>query len=533
MSILLEILGKGIEVEVADIIWHWLRQTSQSNQEDNQTDPIDEIVDLVAKKRIDSAEQHLRFYLFDNPDCVRGRIAAAAIYLSEGKLENAIEELNSIYMRQPSNTMALHGLGHCYERLLKEAEAVEFYQDCLKFKNYLRLPRQRLAAVYFKNGQVERAITEYELLKGEYPDDISSLVLLGHLYIAVGKYEAAVDTFNTAILIHPDNFNGTEADIEQFIAARQFEDAMELIDDILAKQPDRADLYLKRGDILGMLGSTTEAVGQYEEALHVCPDCLEATIKLGTQYSQLDRKEEAARLFNRALEINDQLVEAYIGLALAYKLTGQSDQAMSTLSLAAAIAPNSSVLFTETASLRFQLSLGESSLPQQVDHLIEAVIAAHKQQMKTNPCNPDIYYRLGILMMNVNRCSEAVKLFRRALELNPTFSRARTKLSICLFETNEKTEAIEQLAAAEYISKENLQLHYKTALLYCDKIKFASSLLDLDHTLNSNYASSEATENISIILQNLGLLDRVTAMWDNLSATAEQAINSDIDMPNL
>ncbi len=75
--------------------------------------------------------------------------------------------------------------------------------------------------------------------------------------------------------------------------------------------------------------------------------------------------------------------------------------------------------------------------------------------------------------------------------------------------------------------KDTLELHYKTALLYCDKIKFASSLLNLEHQLENNYASPEASVNISIILQNLGLLDRTAAMWDSLVETASFAINSD------
>jgi len=538
MSMLLEILGKGIEVDVADVIWHWLKETSPAGRQgDHKADPIDKITELVAYKKVESAQEQLRLYLFENSGCVRGRMAVAAIYLCENKLENTIEELNSIYMRQPSNTMALYTMGYCYERLLKQAQAVEFYQDCLKFKNYLRLPRQRLAAIYFKDSQIEKAITEYELLKAEYPDDITTMVILGHLYLMQGQYDIAVNTFNAAILMHPDNFSNTEPEIEQLICDGQHYDALEKIEDLLTSQPDRADLHLKKGDLLTSLGSSAEALAQYEEALHICPDFLEATIKLGTQYSQTERDEDAARQFNRAVEINDQIVEAYIGLALAYKLQGHTNQAISTLSLAAAIQPNSSILFAQTAILRFKANLvGNSAYADTItieqDQLIEAVIAAHKQQIQSNPENPDLYYRLGILMMSVNRTSEAQKLFAQALEINPTFGRARTKLTICLYETGQTQPALEQLIAADRVDKNMLELHYKTALLYCDRIKFASSLLNLNHIMAANFTSADSTVNISIILQNLGLLDRVSAMWENLSETADQAAGTDPNTPN-
>ncbi|MEK7994965.1 MAG: tetratricopeptide repeat protein, partial [Planctomycetota bacterium] len=359
MSRLLGILGRAIEIDTADLIWHWLSTGKLAADEDESTrcEQFNKTIELMSRMKLATAAEQLRVYLFENPACAHGRLAAAAICLHEGQIDEAIKELNSVYLRQPNNTMALYALGHCYERLGKEAEAIEFYQDCLKFKSYLQLPAQRLAAIYFKNSQLERAIQQYELLKSEYPDDIAALVTLGHLYIATGKYTEAVETFNTAILIHPDNFHGQNDDVDQLIAEGELDEALEQVEDQLQTQPDRIDLLLKRADILRMLGSTSDAVCQYEETLRFCPDFLEATIKLGTQYLQTGQDQLAARQFNKAVEINDNIVEAYIGLAIAQKLAGRIPDALGTLSLAAAIQPNSSLLFTETAILQFKTRL--------------------------------------------------------------------------------------------------------------------------------------------------------------------------------
>jgi tetratricopeptide (TPR) repeat protein len=102
--------------------------------------------------------------------------------------------------------MAIYIMGYCRERLGQVAEAIECYQDCLKFKRHLQLPRQRLAAIWMRSGRLDKTIHEYEQLTAEHPDDIASLVLLGYLYVAVQDYERAIDTFNMAIISHPDNF---------------------------------------------------------------------------------------------------------------------------------------------------------------------------------------------------------------------------------------------------------------------------------------------------------------------------------------
>jgi len=537
MSQLLEILGRAITIDIADLIWHWLN-TANPLKDDSQSvryRQLNKAIELMADFKLDAAAEQLRLYLFENSSCIYGRLAVAAVCLHNNKLTEAIKELNSVYMRQPNNTMALYALGYCYERLGKESQAVEFYQDCQKFKRYLQLPAQRLAAIYFKKGQSEKTIEQYEILKNEYPDDISILVTLGHLYIATEKFMKAIETFNNAILIHPDNFHSQDDNVDQLFAQGQFHEALEQLEYLLQEQPNRADLLMKNADILRMLGNTPEAVSQYEEALHICPDFLEATIKLGTQYLQLHQERLAAQQFNKAVEINDKIVDAYLGLSTAQKLAGYIHDALGTLSLAAAIQPNSSMLFAETATLQFQEGL-RKNLPFESEYdnvqdepvnLTGTVVDAHRQQIAQRPQNPDLHYRLGVLMMSLGRLTEAVLSFQSALEINTDYHRARNKMAICLFEIDRKAEALDHLSAPARLDKDTLDLHYKTALLYCDKVKFASSLMNLERHLENNFARPDAAVNISIVLQNLGLLDRVTTMWDNLSDTAEQAINAD------
>jgi len=532
MNKLLEILGRAITVDTADLIWHWL-DTVRNQQQNNKTPAskrLDEIIKLMGDACYQKADELLRLYLFENPSCIQGRLAAAAISLRKNQLQIAIEELNSVYMRQPNNTMALYALGHCYERLGKEAQAVEFYQDCLKFKNYLQLPRQRLAAIYFKNSQLEKTIAEYEILRSEFPDDISTLLTLGYLYIACKKYDLAIETFNVAILIHPDNFNMEFEEIDELLADGQLDLALREIDQKLENEPDRPDLLLKHADILTKIGADDETVLQYQHVLELCPDFLEATIKLGTQYLQMHQLELAARQFNRAVDINDKVVDAYIGLAMAQKLAGRPSEARSILSLAAAIQPNSSLLFSETATLQFRVMMANNKPFDDFEsspELFEAVINAHREQLKQRPNNPDLLYRLGVLMMSVNRSTEAVKAFKKVLKLNPEYTRAKSKLIVSLFEVGREEQAVAELVAAEPITKDSLELHYKTAMLYCDKVRFASSLINLEQYMEDNFASADTTINISIVLQNLGMLDKAAAMWENLSDTTNNALNTE------
>lgn len=531
MTGLLEIFGRAITVDVSDLIWHWLDELGRRSAEvvepaSPQRHHLGRIVDLIGAGKTNAAEEQLQLYLFEHPSCVLGRLAAAALAIRANDLKQAIQELNSVYLRQPNNTLALYALGHCYERLGYQAEAVEFYQDCLKFKGYLQLPAQRLAAIYFKDGRLDEAIAQYEPLKQHYPDDISTLVTLGHLYIVTAQYDKAIETFNNAILIHPDNFVTQDESIDQCLDAGGPEDALDRLDTLLAGQPERADLLAKRADILLSMGETTDAIAQYQHALRLCPDYLEATIKLGTAYLRIEAEQLAAQQFNRAIEINDAIVEAYVGLAVAQQYAEKGDEALNTLTLAAAIQPNSSFLFAETARLILKAALDANlfAAPDDAETLDETILLAHQKHLAAFPHNPDLHYRLGILYMNANRYQNAAACFTAALQINPTFARATTKLAVCLLEDGRSEEALDLVRPRGSCDPHTLNLYYQTALLYSNRIKFASSVINLQRQIEDNLAPApDPATNIAIVLQNLGLSDSVGLMWENLCQTAAHA----------
>jgi len=534
MSKLLEILGRAITVNITDLIWHWLNATTEKQQNANNIllSDFGQIVEHLGNFELKIAEEKLRFYLFENPDCAYGRMAAAAIYLHGNHIQEAIEQLQSIYLRQPSNTMALYALGHCHEQLGNEAQAIEFYQDCIKFKNYLKLPRQRMAAIYFKNGRIDKTIHEYKLLISEHPEDISSFVLLGFLYIKDKQYEQAIDTFNTAIVTHPDNFSddGQDIHLNSLIESGQFDTAIESIQALIEKVGEASDLYVRMGDILSKASRGPEAIIYYEKALHIQPNYLEATIKLGTHYLRLQRHIMAAEQFNRGVEINDEIVDSYIGLVIAQDLAGQKQEALKTLSLASAIQQNSTLLFSEMSTLHFYATMNENSGTevklQDSSHLIGEVIQSHQAQMLSTPKSADIHYKYGILMMITGNLPRAIDSFQNALKINPTHYRARCKLAICLYDKGDRETAMDSLTEDDSFDYNMLDLHYKTAILYCNNRKFSAAINKLENVMKENFTQPDATVNIEVVLENLGLIDRATITWDRLTEAVHHAIST-------
>ena len=532
MSKLLEIFGKAVTVNTADLIWYWLNAVKGGNdgRDDLRTADFNDIVELIGKLELTSAEEKLKFYLFENPNCAHGRLAMVAVHLHRNDIPEALEELKKLCSSQPSNTMALYAMGYCNERIGDEAKAMEAYQDCLKFKGFLQLPRQRLAAIHLKNGRIDKAICEYEQLTDEHPEETTSRTILGYLYAAEHRYDEALEEFNMSILSHPDNFHDDNArEEEKYIEEGDLDAAMKQVEWLIEQVGDQPDLYVRMGDIHEKAGRADEALACYETAIRNQPNYLEATIKLGTYYLRQHQSAMAAEQFNRAIEINDEIVDSYIGLATADLLRGKTEDAYRTLSLAAAIQQNSTMLFSETATLHLQVALntqfdGPDTLePLGVD--IRDVIEAHAKEIEKRPRNADIHYKYGILMMVANNIEQAIKAFKAALEINPTHYRAQSKLAICMYEIGQNDDAAKIITSTKKLDLPTLNLHYKTAILFCDKNRFASALSAMDTAYKANYAGSEAVSNVEFVLENIGLVDRAIATWDRLTETAKASIS--------
>ncbi|MEJ5259508.1 MAG: tetratricopeptide repeat protein [Anaerohalosphaeraceae bacterium] len=531
MSKLLEIFGKAITVDTAELIWHWLMtiRTQHQPAPPPWQAELDGVLEQLGRRDYRTAEEALKRYLSEVPDCLFGRITAASVCLYRNDLPGAYEQLQSVYLRQPSNTMALYAMGYCRERMGQLSEALEFYQDCIKFKSHLQLPRLRMAAIYFQSGRLDKTIREYEMLTTEHPEDISAHVLLGNLYLLDGRAEQAVDTFNMAILSHPDNFrqDSPNEEIQRMLENGLFEEAVENILGLMEQTGPQPDLYLHLADIYSRNDNPSEAIVHYEQALRLQPNYLEAAIKLGTQYLRNRQYTPAAEQFNQAAEINDEIVDAYMGLCRAQYAAGQTDEAEQTLALGAAIQQNSGLLYSETALLYFQAALdAHRILHQDIEKTtiqMEDVLEAHKRQIARRIHCADVYYKYGILLMGGARYEEAIEQFQKALSINSTHYRARTKLAMCLFETGRTEEALHEITSEPPLEQNLLQLHYRTAVLFCDQKQFTRAMRHLKAVFQQEDAS-DLYQNIELVLENLGLIDRTLSTWKQLSEMSENIL---------
>src|SRR3569623_1191793 len=94
---------------------------------------------------------------------------------------------------------------------------------------------------------------------------------------------------------------------ERYCAAGCFSDAENVFEQLLAEEPDRADVWHRLGGIAQLTGNFVLARERLNHALSLKPNFVEALSDLGTILQLQGHLPEAIQCFERAIRINQRI----------------------------------------------------------------------------------------------------------------------------------------------------------------------------------------------------------------------------------
>ncbi|SFL84866.1 tetratricopeptide repeat protein [Nitrosomonas communis] len=115
------------------------------------------------------------------------------------------------------------------------------------------------------------------------------------------------------------------------IKAKRFDEAQQVFETILKKNPDVAAAYVGLGNILAAKKQYDDALEHYSAALHVKKNFVPALIMSGNVYARQNLNEKAIEKFKESININPAMVNASLGLSRVYAKTGRHEDAIDCL----------------------------------------------------------------------------------------------------------------------------------------------------------------------------------------------------------
>lgn len=201
--------------------------------------------------------------------------------------------------------------------------------------------------------------------------------------------------------------------------AGNWERAEALLSDLVKDRPEIPFLQVQLGETRYALGRLGEAVQAYDRAIALKPDYGLAWYKRGVCHHRLGRLEVALESFNRviALDSSSHAMAAYF-IGLINYFLGRDDEAVTGFMQFRAVSPGSYIANLYLAQLFVKRNEWKEALP-----LLEDLA-------ERNPRFAEVEYLLGVTAQGLHQPTDAIRHYRRALEINPEDERARDRLSL-------------------------------------------------------------------------------------------------------
>jgi tetratricopeptide (TPR) repeat protein len=224
----------------------------------------------------------------------------------------------------------------------------------------------------------------------------------------------------------------------------------------IALKPDYAKGHCYLGDILAFQGRPEEAVPCYQQALTCKPGYAEAHNNLGNAFLRLGQWDEAALSYGYALAAKPDIAEAHNNLGHIHLRRGHFEEAGAAFARAVAIAPD----YAEAHN-----NIGHVLLQQnKPDRATEAFRCA----LVAKPDYAEAHSNLGAALGQQDRLDEAAASCLRAIAARPDYAEAHNNLGNVLKKQGK-------LAAAEVCYRKALackpgfsEAHKNLAAILCE-----------------------------------------------------------------
>ncbi|BDT11207.1 tetratricopeptide repeat protein [Arthrospira platensis NCB002] len=222
------------------------------------------------------------------------------------------------------------------------------------------------------------------------------------------------------------------AQVEANLQEKQFQQALSLCQQVLALDPETANIYALLGKALLGMKRLPEAVAAFEKAVQLNPEDATIHTNLGSLAARMQGWEQAIKCYERAIALQPDLVAAHRNLGKVWHKLGKPQQAVSCRYQALILQP-------EEGEVSEFLAVGNSLL--QSGRLQEAEVC-YRQVVRRSPHDSQAYHNLGEVLSAQGLWSEAEAAYRRAVELQPDSFESRNSLGQALVAQEKWDDAI-------------------------------------------------------------------------------------------
>ncbi|MBR1616749.1 tetratricopeptide repeat protein [bacterium] len=398
-------------------------------------------------------------------------------FFHKGELERAINYFNIASDKGYNKAQSHYMIAKAFQRKDRIQDALFHVNVALKncfFSSsrihYLKF--RLLNSLYFSNeGQKLHSIKELLLSYLTLPFDREALKIL----------KDKLKWFKILFIVLRAHY---------FLLRGEIEQAYKVYYDALNKMQGCAALYVALGDAYRKTGRLEDSISEYKMALWIESDNHAAFAGIVQAYEELGDYDNAINYYDKYIKIHPNSSVLHNNIANLYATRGDTELALSHYQTAIMLSPNA---FSKSATAQ-TLGLAQQIFSKNPEAAISSFLTANV----LTPDQIDVYLFLGSAFYDNQDFSNALIVYRRALELAPNNSKIHCNLGYLHWGLGDLDEAIKEYKLSIKFDPSYDIAHNNLGVIYLD------DLVQLQNAIDCFNKALIANPNYALAYYNLG-----------------------------
>jgi tetratricopeptide (TPR) repeat protein len=374
----------------------------------------------------------------------RDAVLKAFELMKSDKMDEAAKVLQKNIKGQASSAVLDFTLANIYLQQEKFEQAAANYQQAVDKYPKFRRAWKNLGLIRMRRAEFGKAIEALTRVLELGGSDALTFAQLGYAYLLTENNLCAESAYRMAVLLDPDTLDWKVGLASSVLKQQRYAEAVALFDQLIADDPDSADLWLYQANAYIGLNQPVQAAVNYEMIDKMGGSTAKSLNKLGDIYVNQELFETAVDSYIRALEKDPQAGTEHV-LRVARLLVFRGALADTKRLIASVEKLNGDNLSEQKRKdllrLRAQIAVAEGSGEEQIKVLEEVV--------KIDPLDGQALILLGQHYGRTGEFEKAVFYFERAENIEKFEADAKVRHAQLLVRQGKYGEALPLLRSAQ------------------------------------------------------------------------------------
>ena len=354
----------------------------------------------------------------------------------------------------------------------------------------------KLAMFYHAHDYLKVAKELYKKAIDNFPNSSKWFYLLASVNKAEGDFNQAEKAYVKALQLNKEYLPTVVNLAELYLKQGELEKAEKFFQKSLALNNNSARTLLGLGQIQMQRGHTKKAIDFFDKVLKIQPFATRTYFLLSQAYASLGESEKAKKYQNLKGNIQAQLDDPLLQLMYAESRSSSyyNDKAVraylsknyraaeSLAKLSISYNPKSPYPKVTLANVYVATNRADSAIK-----LLKGIVLEDDK-------DPNLSYSIGVIEEIIGNDAEAVKWYKKVLEIDSKHKKASVTLASALMRRGKYKEALKQLKFAGKLDPNNPYINHRQAAIYAHQNQ-------CDNALSSIYkAVKEQPKNFAFLL---------------------------------